>query len=562
MPEEILVKTLKEFTAFAGLADEEVSAIAEAGEVRTLAQGETLRVPAIAHAPFYLVLTGKVQLSIAISRTQKRERVLKPGEFFGADLLLFEKVFPQTATALSPVQLFEIPSASLKKLLEEYPNFQQGLLATQQSTSLVQSRHFRWLGEDEQVQLVVRKHPAYLFVSLILPLSIGWVAVLLFILAFLTNSPSLQRALEWIGGLVLIGAFLFAIWRWLDWGNDYYVITDQRVVWLEEIIGLYDSRLESPLVAVRSSEVRTSLLGRFFGYGDVIAKAFMGQVAFRHIANPAKVKLLLDQCQQRALSRQEQADTAAMEQVIRRKIEPVAETTSKSPAEAPSDQKSKSRIRKRMFNYFRTRFEEGEVITYRKHYYVLIVKTWLPALTTLGVLALIGFAIRESLMGILKGAALWISLIILMLGLLAAFLWWLYQYVDWRNDIYQITSEKVIDSTRKPLGTEVIKSAPLANIQSMDYERRGLLGILLNYGDVVINVGTEVKLVFMGIHDPARAQQDIFNRMYSSQRKRQLEEAAKQWDQVSEWLAAYHRQAEELRKTQSQVDEQENSDKI
>jgi hypothetical protein len=64
-------------------------------------------------------------------------------------------------------------------------------------------------------------------------------------------------------------------------------------------------------------------------------------------------------------------------------------------------------------------------------------------------------------------------------------------------------------------------------------------------------VGTD-KLIFMGVHDPARVQADIFNRMYISQRRKQLAEAAKQWDQVSDWLAAYHRQAEDLRKSKSQ----------
>jgi hypothetical protein len=142
-------------------------------------------------------------------------------------------------------------------------------------------------------------------------------------------------------------------------------------------------------------------------------------------------------------------------------------------------------------------------------------------------------------------------LVFLVLAGIAIFLSWLYFYIDWRNDIYRITSDKLIDSMKKPLGDEVTKSAPLANIQSLDYERKGIIGVLLNYGNVMVNVGTD-KLVFVGVHDPARVQADIFYHMYTSQRKKQLTEAAKQWDQVSDWLAAYHRQAEDLRKSQEQ----------
>jgi hypothetical protein len=68
---------------------------------------------------------------------------------------------------------------------------------------------------------------------------------------------------------------------------------------------------------------------------------------------------------------------------------------------------------------------------------------------------------------------------------------------------------------------------------------------------VIVNVGID-KLIFVGVQDPARVQADIFNRMYLTQRKKQLTEAGKQWDQVSDWLAAYHRQAEDMRRTQNQ----------
>ena len=90
------------------------------------------------------------------------------------------------------------------------------------------------------------------------------------------------------------------------------------------------------------------------------------------------------------------------------------------------------------------------------------------------------------------------------------FLWWLYQFVDWHNDIYQVTADKILDSERKPLGDEKSKSAPLENIQSLNAERRGLLGIVLNFGNIIINVGTESRFIFFNIPNPAQAQRDIF----------------------------------------------------
>jgi hypothetical protein len=79
----------------------------------------------------------------------------------------------------------------------------------------------------------------------------------------------------------------------------------------------------------------------------------------------------------------------------------------------------------------------------------------------------------------------------------------------------------------------------------------GILGILLNYGSVYINVGTESKLSWNNIQDPARAQRDIFHAMYAFRRRKQLAESTREWERVSDWLAAYHRQAEDLRRTQN-----------
>jgi hypothetical protein len=142
--------------------------------------------------------------------------------------------------------------------------------------------------------------------------------------------------------------------------------------------------------------------------------------------------------------------------------------------------------------------------------------------------------------------------LILLIGIfmaVMAFLWWLYKFVDWTNDIYRVTSEKIIDSERKPLGDEITKSAPLENIIGLDYERLGFLGVVLNFGNVIINIGTDNKFIFYGIHNPARAQRDIFNYMYERQRKKRQTDTLQEQERVSNYIAAYHRQAEDIRQS-------------
>jgi hypothetical protein len=142
------------------------------------------------------------------------------------------------------------------------------------------------------------------------------------------------------------------------------------------------------------------------------------------------------------------------------------------------------------------------------------------------------------------------SIMLIGIGLIAlAVLWWLYKFADWSNDIYRVTPDKIIDSERKPLGDEITKSAPLENIIGLDYERLGFLGVVLNFGNVIINIGTENKFIFYGIHNPARAQRDIFNYMYEWRRKKLQTDTILEQERVSNYIAAYHRQAEDLRQT-------------
>jgi hypothetical protein len=189
------------------------------------------------------------------------------------------------------------------------------------------------------------------------------------------------------------------------------------------------------------------------------------------------------------------------------------------------------------------------MITYRKHLYVLFRMTWLPAASGLVLLAVAGLLyygrVNDKISLLTPG-------VILLLGIALtgiAFLWWLYKFVDWSNDIYRVTPEKIIDSERKPLGDEITKSAPLENIIGLDYERLGFLGVVLNFGNVIINIGTENKFIFYGIHNPARAQRDIFNYMFEHRRKKQLADTVQEQERVSNYIAAYHRQAEDIRQT-------------
>jgi len=122
---------------------------------------------------------------------------------------------------------------------------------------------------------------------------------------------------------------------------------------------------------------------------------------------------------------------------------------------------------------------------------------------------------------------------------------WVYGYVDWKNDIYKITDDQIVDIYKVPFGVEDKKTAALDGILSIQHTRRGIIGMLLNYGDVVAVVGAD-KFTFDGVYDPSSVEQEIFHRIAQRKRKAREAELVQQREYIADWLAAYHRQASKL----------------
>jgi hypothetical protein len=564
MPEnnQQIITQLKKIRLFDGLDNAQLDRVAAFIRPLQLKEGETLHLDG-KDSPFFVVVTGEVRYTQLKDGSTGESYVLKYGDFFGADRVFRGKPKLFNLIALKPALLFGIQVEALRALLNTTPALTKNLKKQLAWYNLIHSKPFSWLGEEETVKIVCRKHPAYLLVVELAPLVVAWVGLFVILYATQISTASFRLAVGWFGTAVVGAAAVWAIWRFFDWGNDFYIITDERIVWLERTVGLYDSRQEAPLVAVKSGETKSSQLGRWLGFGDVITETFMGQVFFRHVGNPAEIKNIIDQEHKRAIERQMTTDIHTVEGKIRQKIEPSQAVTVSVAVNAPqpemnagSTSKQETRPVPEKLNFwqsflarFQMRREAGGLITYRKHLYVLVRMTLLPAVSVLvllvGTWLLYYWRVKDLISLLTPG-------VILLLGIaltVMAVLWWLYRFIDWSNDIYRITPEKIIDSERKPLGDEITKSASLENIIGLDYERLGFLGVVLNFGNVIINIGTENKFIFYGIHNPARAQRDIFNYMFERRRKKQQVDNLQEQERVSNYIAAYHRQAEDIRQS-------------
>lgn len=548
---ESQINDLKNLYALRGLAEADLARIAAVSEIVELAQDQRLTVQGGEEAPFYMVIAGRVALEElrGVNRVIPDPLPYKAGLFFGADALLFSRARRWIATAVRPAKLLCIASSDLKALLLNIPDFKAGLLFAIQMQRWLRDKSFRWIEDDEQVYLISRKHPVFLLVMLMLPVLVLLASFLFFGLSVSLTTASFKWAALWIGFVVLALGLAWAVWRYIDWGNDFYVITDLRVVWVEQVLFMYESRREAFLTSIRNKQISTAnWLERRFGFGDIIMTVYAGQLVFKNIPEPENAAHLIDILVARSGMRLKKTDVQQTQSLILKKIREVEQIMQEEVEPIPPPAPPKPKPRKpmlptwqeiRAFFQTETRFELGEAITYRTHLIFLETKLFLPILALVIILGLAGFGIWAVLNGLSTFPSI-PTIILTALVLSVVFLAWaLYAFVDWRNDIYQILPDKLVDKNHKPFQAETVIQALLKDINSMEIERPNALGILMNFGTVVINSGTDQKLTFNNIPDPARALQDIYNYLYKLQRSQQVADMLKQAEQSAVTLAAY-----------------------
>ncbi|MFQ5923352.1 MAG: hypothetical protein ACE5M4_10960, partial [Anaerolineales bacterium] len=388
---------------------------------------------------------------------------------------------------------------------------------------------FDWLGEDEVIRALARKDRNVLIQMMSLPIIVAAAGLAMLVLG----------AWAWLGGLLLGVGSLLAAWRYVDWGNDYYIVTDKRVVVHEKVIGIYDNRQEAPLHMLLSVSVETDLTSRALGFGDIMIRTYTGQLMFTSVNDPNSMAALIEAEVQRRRRNTAGEDREVVAEALRQRLE--GEDEAEAKPEAPQIESEPIDESVGLGHWAPDmRFTDGDVITYHKHWFVLLKAIVVPSMI---LMLLVGF-IGARLGGMLDFVSLSTALTCNTLLIVGVFAWWLYQYMDWVNDIYQITPTHIIDIYKKPLSRELRKLAPLENILGTEVKRRGIFGLILNYGDLIANVGTS-EFTFEGVLSPNRIQQDIARAQETFLENRRQSERDERREELAEWFGVYHESTEQ-----------------
>jgi hypothetical protein len=563
VPIETAVKIafLKKIHLFHGLKDDEFAALANELKEQLVPKDGVIFDQNTKADSFYLIYDGNVRI---VQRTPKKETqlaLLVKNDYFGELALVTSRRRSGTATALNDTTLLVLSRADFEKLFKRAPHIKTNFALAVRSRQLATRLQFKWLRPDEVVYFLARKHPIVLWEKLLQPLLASLVPIALFYI-WIFYIHSLIFALS--GIVILIALAAWTVWLWVDWGNDYYIVTNQRVVWLEKVVGIYDSRQESPIGTVLSVGIEITELGKVFDYGNVIVRTFVGKVPFNHVSHPNEAAKMVEEYWNRTKEHAQSQEKEALKNAIRKRLNlPLKQERGfgepaplpKSAAPAPKPSAGMAAILKFLgSNTLKLRYETGDTVIYRKHWVVLVINAWISVLGSLGMLILfisrliqLAFLPNEAFISFQNGFSVDAWAVVFLITFFPFFGWFVYQVMDWSNDRFEVTNDQIVDIDRKPFSTETRNVAPLDGILGTQYERKGILGNLFNYGTVHITAGGN-KFAFTDVMDPATVQSDIDRRRMVRKVKQEEGKLAADRDRMAEWIATYHRAADEFRR--------------
>jgi hypothetical protein len=519
---------------FSMLTDEEITDCLQYCEFLECKPGTRLFQVGDKTSALFFILDGEVKVTGPREKAVINNSPLGAGDLFGEEAIHNNTHRKTSAVCSKQTSLVLIQHNNLLALESAYWEIKDALSLLYQSWQIEHELVLQWLVPGEKIKLISRRHKYIPWTRLLFINSIGVIGFLLLLFASF-SSKDFTGLLLVISLLVLLGGILTSVWAAAEWANDYFIITSGRVVAQRQVYGLFDTRQESPISAILSTGFDTSLMGRLIGYGTINLRSYTGEIQFKQLPFPSVIFDYLEYLRNRSMEEKKIEEKKYIQSNLANRLnenKPGEENNRQSSSTAlPSSSIYQSgSFLDLMARFFQLRQVNGNSIIYRTHWWIMMKKTALPFV--LLVILLIGFI--GKLLGLFSSIyETTFYFVTLFLTFISA-LWWLYQYIDWYNDQYILTRDQLIDVSRKPLGYEDRRSAPVKNIQTVEYKRKGLIGLMLNFGTVRIQIGNE-ELTFDNVYSPSQIQGEV----YSQLKKYQDEQQRLEGQRMAEWISTY-----------------------
>lgn len=560
------VDFLAELPIFEELNDEELEDLAQIAEEYAFNDGAVIVYQRDVASGLYIVRYGRLVATRVDEKGVLYEpEAYEPGDYFDDVWLFAPALHPATVKAEGSGRLLIITEPDFLRFLELHPAAleklelsEEAVDAALRSRLALPTKRYANIGlmADELIELETRRSRWRLAMMIFWPtLALIFFPTLLYGVPRLFGASTLLLAV-----LVILPIFIFGgilLFQIIDWANDYFVITTRHIVHYEFDLRRFRVMLhKTPIDQIQSVEIVTpNLFQNILNIGTVrvTTAAQEAVLYFDYVDNPEGIRATLLRLRERVkaldASRFRSSMRTSLENYFQAipsytKITESADEEEGQVEPAPADAHGLGQVASTLTGLLphrRSRTVEGNVATYHRHWIVVLFRTWRVGLITLA-LALAAIA-----------SLWWLQIgFLFVIFAAAAFLttlWLIWQYEDWRNDIYQVTDRYVIDIDRRPFGFgESRKQAELGNVQNINARKEGLAPAIFNYGHVHIETaGAQADIVFEYVSNPNRVQAEIFNRRQQFRQQQRAREEQQRRQEYAVLLDVFQEANEQQR---------------
>ena len=384
--------------------------------------------------------------------------------------------------------------------------------------------------------------------------------------------------------LFLVAAFVLAplaVFVAINYYDDYYVVTNKRVTRRDRQLLLFESRAEAPVEMIQDVTVDRHFWGQIFDFGRVSVRTASKAepISLENVPRPEIVKERLEtartEAQAEERGRQKEELRRGLISDLKLALPVPARTTALGDTPSPgvsvmppllkrifASTGGRQRIPTRpstrawlaehsggLSPTWRTRLfgaapparpkELPGMIIWHKHWINTLARMAVPFFF---VMLLLGFGVLI-LAGIinlgLNGAALLLGWVV---GMISAGFWLWWEYTDYRNDVYIVTDDRIIDIEMQPLGLNAKqREGGLEKVQNVVAQQRGLLATLFRYGDVVISTAaSDEGFTFLMVPNPTLVQATVFQKLNQFRVRDQKRQDQRRQQELIEALTVYH----------------------
>jgi membrane protein YdbS with pleckstrin-like domain len=547
-----IVAHLAATTLFANIDPAKLLPLAPIFQAARYKPGETIAREGRVDTSLRVIIEGSV--SLQHQRPDgglEHQGIMAYGGVIGTSGVFTGKARVNSAVAFEPVTMLYLDGGVLWEILRTDANMLDRLVLTDELRSGLKMPAGQEVSGGEITIGTYRRHwlyamPRIVILPLLLFIAIGTVVF------GLTQAMGMASPTALLGMalLALIGPLVAAVWLFFDYWHDYLMVTNRRVLHVERTPLIDERRSAARLERIQDvSFIQPGLISRILNSGDLSIQTASTRktVKFEDLAKPGEARDVIFAQMNMARDRAQSERQALIARKIlaamgRAPMDPPDALLKASSVEVEAEPFS---ILRPILDHMlpRTRIESPDgTVTWRKHWFNLLQRGWMPLGLFFGLSGLALFIQAGLIPGVEPGTMddvgwLWLLGVWLVLSVWA---WWAFE--DWRNDLYQLTDDMLIDIQRKPLGLfSSQQQAPLSQIQDVRFVIPNPVAAILKFGDIVVETAAESGgLTFNYIYHPESVQEEIFFRLDQKLAANQKSEQDRRDEELIRWISAYH----------------------